>query len=628
MAEIVEPGNPPVMESGPPPLMTPSPPPLMQPSPPPVMLPRPVPLHLVRFPGKRRRWPWRSLAAMLLIGLAAWLGPALKRGYDHRLTEHQATELVNAANACINDNDLESADALARRALELLPGFEPAERSLAAAAALRQREFLKTLAGHDALARAESWLQEDRLDRTIAAMERIRVNEAAYGRSAVETAEKRLGELRDVTGTLVLPADWPADAELLVNGEPPEITGGRITGLPLGRLRVTASRPKFRPPPPETVEITGARPVSLPGPEWSPLPGRVRIGTSPEGAAVWLDNTDTGLTTPCEIPEAPAGQVTYTLRLPGHAEATVRGELPPDGSLELSAALTELPLLPENGAQAGERRLFNITPALRVPFRWCPPGSFVMGAARTGNADERPSRKVGFSHGFWLAETEFTQGQWEAVMGRESLNRLRLKNTGTLPDEADAPVSNLSWDDLRGSSAPGGGVFNRINQYLKDNHRGEWVADLPTEAQWEYACRAGSGNAFSTEPPNEAGLLKSAWFAANSGGRYHAVGTREPNPWGFHDMHGNVAEWCRDNYQPSYLHLTDRDPGGPQSGWKRVHRGGAYFSPAAQCRSSARGSAYSQTIHPGIGFRLALRPEKAPPTIAPPPPPPPKKTKK
>ena len=242
-----------------------------------------------------------------------------------------------------------------------------------------------------------------------------------------------------------------------------------------------------------------------------------------------------------------------------------------------------------------------------------------------GMADERPARKVEFSHGFWLGETEFTQRQWEGVMGRDALTRLRFKGGGSLPDEPEAPAVRLSWDDLGGGAMFDGGILGQINRYFEDNRVSGWVADLPSEAQWEYACRAGTTGIFATEPPDERGLAHAAWFAANSGGRYHPVGSKAANPWGFRDMHGNVAEWCRDSYQPHYAHLTDRDPGGPASGWKRVHRGGSYLSPAAQCRSAARGSAFTQTSHPGIGFRLLLRSSAAPPVIAPPPPPPPPK---
>jgi hypothetical protein len=128
---------------------------------------------------------------------------------------------------------------------------------------------------------------------------------------------------------------------------------------------------------------------------------------------------------------------------------------------------------------------------------------------------------------------------------------------------------------------------------------------LPTEAQWEYACRAG------TTTPVPANLEEIAWFRNTSGGRLHEVGMKSPNPWGLFDMLGNIAEWCRDWYVPSYEGLPSIDPEGGSEGKFRVVRGGCWASVATGCRSAKRGRADPgrQTFY--VGFRLCLVPEKS-----------------
>jgi formylglycine-generating enzyme required for sulfatase activity len=565
---------------------------------------------------------------LLLVGAGAGLAPLAIKAWERQAEERRLVELANRAGAMLRAGDADAAERAAQEALELRDGHPPARRVMEAVAALRQREARREQDGRAALEAAERWLDDDQVERTISALARIKANEAAYGAAAVAQAAKRLAELESITGTLELPPGWPTDAEIRINGEAFAVVDGKIPGLPLGRVRVAVSRPGHRELPEDRLAIPGGRPVVLPMPEWRLLPGRVTLASNPAGAAVWANGEDTHRVTPCEFGEVEPGPVEFLLKLPRHADAVVRGEVPSAGDLALSATLSELPLLPVDGAAPGERRLFNISSSLRVAFRWCPPGSFVMGTPGWGGrSDERPVRQVGFSRGFWLGETEFTQAQWEGVMGRDSLTRLRHRGGGSLPDEPEAPAVGLSWDELCGSATPDGDIFGQINRFFAEQRVSGWVADLPSEAQWEYACRAGTTGMFAIESADERELAKVAWFAANSGGRYHPVGSKAANPWGFHDMHGNVAEWCRDSYQADYRHLTNRDPGGPASGWKRVHRGGSYLSPATQCRSAARGSAFSQTSHPGIGFRLLLRSSAAPPVIAPPPPPPPPKPK-
>ena len=174
-----------------------------------------------------------------------------------------------------------------------------------------------------------------------------------------------------------------------------------------------------------------------------------------------------------------------------------------------------------------------------------------------------------------------TQGQYEAVMG---INRSSNKHS----QSENHPVERVSWDDAQE-------FINRLNG-SSPRHR------LPTEAEWEYACRAGTETEyFFGEDSDELGRY--AWYSGNSNGKTHPVGQMESNPWGLYDMHGNVWEWVSDWYG-SYENATVTDPSGPATGSARVFRGGGWGSAAEGLRS-----AYRRSASPGnriilLGFRL------------------------
>jgi formylglycine-generating enzyme required for sulfatase activity len=215
-----------------------------------------------------------------------------------------------------------------------------------------------------------------------------------------------------------------------------------------------------------------------------------------------------------------------------------------------------------------------------MAFVRIPPGTFMM-----GDADENPIHQVTLTRGLWLAVTQTTQAQWQAVMG---------KNPSYFKGDPNLPVENVSWEDsvkfIRAiaSAAPEGLEF-----------------DLPTEAEWEYACRADSTTAWSFGD-DESDLGDYAWFDGNSGGKTHPVGTKLPNAWGLYDMHGNVWEWCQDRYGP-YKADPVRDPQGPRSGDSRALRGGSWGDDPRSTRSANR-SRYGPTIHSSyVGVRPVLR---------------------
>lgn len=223
-----------------------------------------------------------------------------------------------------------------------------------------------------------------------------------------------------------------------------------------------------------------------------------------------------------------------------------------------------------------------------IEFVRVPAGSFQMGSPETEPKrveDEGPSRTVRLDKPFWMSKYEITQGQWKAVMG---------DNPATFKKGDDYPVETVSWFDCQ-----------RFVQRL--NSRNSETFRLPTEAEWEYACRAGSQAAFGFGSAAEE-LTEYAWYEGNSAGTSHRVGQKKPNAWGLHDMHGNVYEWCQDCWRESYAGLPGdgsayaiSDPDA-----HRVRRGGSWEKPAHNCRSAFRGSAHPDNQRSDVGLRLVL----------------------
>lgn len=216
-----------------------------------------------------------------------------------------------------------------------------------------------------------------------------------------------------------------------------------------------------------------------------------------------------------------------------------------------------------------------------------PAGTFRMGSpAGRGEKDERPQREVTISAPFWLGVTPVTWDQWSALMDEAAVD-------GGNPDTRPFNSWRHPWHDAMHYCA-------RLANVARMKCR------LPTEAEWEYACRAGTTTTwpFGDEAQR---MSEHAWFKTNSKKRAQAVGGKSPNPWGLHDMLGNVAEWCLDWYAP-YPKGPVTDPQGPPSGSYRVLRGGDWSSTADECRSSSRGYESPDYGNLTTGFRVVLVP--------------------
>ena len=228
---------------------------------------------------------------------------------------------------------------------------------------------------------------------------------------------------------------------------------------------------------------------------------------------------------------------------------------------------------------------------IRHLFRWCEPGTFLMGSPKDEleRSSNETQHQVTLTRGFWIAETPVTQALWEIFMGD---NPSHFKG-------AEHPVETVSWDDAQR-------FINSINRI-----KPELQLCLPTEAQWEYACRAGTttpfffGGSISTDQVNYDGNYP---YSNDTKGEYRnqtvEVRNLPPNAWGLYQMHGNVYEWCQDKYG---LHPTQPvDPQGAAKGERRVLRGGSWIFYGRHCRSARRIAGGRADRHYDYGFRLAL----------------------
>ena len=226
--------------------------------------------------------------------------------------------------------------------------------------------------------------------------------------------------------------------------------------------------------------------------------------------------------------------------------------------------------------KAGDRDSF-IIEGTEYAFRWCPPGTFMMG--------KKPGEvAVTLSRGFWMLETEVTQAMWMSVMGD---NPSHFKG-------ANLPVGTVSWDDCQ--------------EYIKQLNDmnvapAGYKFSLPTGAQWEYACRAGTTTAYHFGDT----LTREQANINGGGGRTRDVGSFPANAWGLKDMHGNVWEWCQDCYRDGdYPSGAVMDPTWPARGSYRVIRGGSWLNLAEGCRSADQISLDPAFRYSFIGLRLSL----------------------
>ena len=247
------------------------------------------------------------------------------------------------------------------------------------------------------------------------------------------------------------------------------------------------------------------------------------------------------------------------------------------------------------------RDLPKITNSIGMKLVLIPKGTFTMGSPieEKGRFGHEEQHEVTISQDYYLGVTEVTQAQYEKMMGKNPsyFQGAKVGNANTA-----LPVENVSWDDAV--------EFCKKLSDLPEEKKAGRVYRLPTEAEWEYACRSGSKSAYSFGESSKS-LGDYAWFDENSNGQTHPVGQKKPNAWGLYDMLGCVWEWCSDWYD-EYPKGAVSDPTGPIKGSVRVRRGGSWRYVAACCRSANRGRYAPSYGVDDLGFRVALSPSGIP----------------
>jgi hypothetical protein len=272
---------------------------------------------------------------------------------------------------------------------------------------------------------------------------------------------------------------------------------------------------------------------------------------------------------------------------PEEIQVETQTEIKPESAWSMQSAVISNRSLPDPPRGTGIS-LFD------VPFIYIAPGSFLMGSSEhePGRGSDEKQHKVTLTKGFSIQATPVTQGQWKALMG---------SNPSNFPQGGrNCPVEGVNWNDCQE-------FIKRVNKM------GEYVCRLPTEAEWEYACRAGASTSFfngeitsklfSTRDPC---LDAIGWYNGNSGKKTHPVAEKKPNAWGLFDMHGNVFEWCQDWYG-KYAEMPQIDPRGATFGPGCVVRGGSWSSKPQNCRSASRFYRSPNSRSNFVGFRLVRK---------------------
>jgi formylglycine-generating enzyme required for sulfatase activity len=241
-----------------------------------------------------------------------------------------------------------------------------------------------------------------------------------------------------------------------------------------------------------------------------------------------------------------------------------------------------------------------LSPGTTIELLHVSAGSFTMGSPKSDplRNDDEILHQVILTQDFWLGKFEITQQQWHELMNttveEQQLKQARkwpLRGTGK-----NLPMYLVSWNDC---------ITFCQKLTKREQAKGRlpegYAFTLPTEAQWEYACKSGL-NHFTIES-----LPSLGWYRDTSRKKIHPTGLKKPNAWGFHDMHGNVSEWCLDWYGP-YPASPITDPTGPDTGSRKVARGGSWFGPAANARPSKRITDPPEQGFTSMGFRIALSP--------------------
>ncbi len=315
-------------------------------------------------------------------------------------------------------------------------------------------------------------------------------------------------------------------------------------------------------------------------------PMTVSLRVSPDGGATWQAiSSVTG--------DVGAGIANGTRTVIWNAGADV-----PD--IHWSSAQIEVTATPAGPGQDADLTI-TLPGGVMLEFVRIPAGTFAMGSPsdeQSRENDEGPAHTVNIAYDFYLGKYELTKRQWQAVMESTPWN-----GRANVLDDPDSPVVYINWHDAQN-------FISALNTHITNTGQGPAAMRLPSEAEWEYACRAGTTTRFYWgDDPSYTQISYYAWHTGNAwniGESYaHVVGQKLPNAWGLYDMSGNVWEWCQDDWHDTYIGApTDGSSWEKYAESRRVVRGG-FFNSSGNCRSASRLADYSTTANSTAGFRLA-----------------------
>ena len=341
-------------------------------------------------------------------------------------------------------------------------------------------------------------------------------------------------------------------------------------GSPVPQIATAATEPVLPAPPVATAQVGG-----------------LQIMVNAPGAKVFVDGElkgKAGPKTPLNVKDLPVGKVSVRVDAPGYESKTESLDVDKGKWTQAEVVLsrsvvdhqpTVSSVPSRSDVQERSEMTVDLGNGQQMILLQIPAGTFRMGSA-SGSDDEKPVHVVTITRGFWMGKFDVTQAQWKAVMGNDPSH---FKGD-------DLPVEQVSWNDCQE-------FLSRLNS------KGQATFRLPTEAEWEYACRAGStGERYGD-------LDAIAWYSRNSGSTTHPVGQKQPNAWGLCDMNGNVWQWCQDRYDSTYYGISPAvDPQGSSNGSSRVYRGGSWFYNATYVRSAARNYYTPDIRSNSLGFRV------------------------
>ena len=316
----------------------------------------------------------------------------------------------------------------------------------------------------------------------------------------------------------------------------------------------------------------------------------------------------TGCGQTAAVPEE--GRTVKAHPAPEHTAASSIERQADSPSRQFVSALKSSPGLLKAGGKAGEEWSAN---GLKMKFCWCPPGSFRMGSPshERGYDLAQDQVDVTLTKGFWLGKYEVTQGEWQRLIGTTIVEQSKKGVDSSLSGEGEAYPMYYTIDE---DAIP---FCEKLTQQERAAGRlpGDWEFRLPTEAQWEYACRAGTstatafGDSLRSKQANFNGSEPYFGSPGESGeniGHSVPVGSYAANDWGLCDMHGNVAEVCRDWFLLPLPGGTDPERTTREEGCGRIERGGCWFSKGHECRSAFRRNEFDSGRSSGTGFRVAI----------------------